>query len=185
MSTPLVSSTPKDREDLKLGLFVDALRRGGEARLRAWGASMLPSLWPGDQLTLQNVTQDEVVPGDIVLVIRGKRCFIHRVVAQQTGESGSSLITRGDAMPGNDPPSAAAEFLGRVVSVRRGNRNFVPAPRVSFVHAATAWLLSRSDRLRNLALRIHAASARSEKYARSDAGAWEGVIPGISVSHPS
>ena len=66
------------REDTKLGLAAELLRGGGTVHLKAWGTSMLPSVWPGDLLTIQSAADDEVVPGDIVLVLRDNRFFVHR-----------------------------------------------------------------------------------------------------------
>lgn len=183
--SPSIPLTPKEQEDFKLGLAVEALRCCGMIRLRASGASMLPSLWPGDLLAIQSVTQNDVIPGDIVLVLRDRQCFIHRLVKKQPSENCVCFITRGDAMPDNDPPIAAAELLGRVIDVYRGNRSFVPSRRVSFVRSAVAWMLSRSHLFRGLALRLHA--ARLQGYSRAARGFSDSLVtargtPGISVS---
>jgi hypothetical protein len=116
---------------------------------------MLPSVWPGDLLTIQGVACNEVVAGDIVLVLRDDRFFIHRLVGLRLGQDCLLLVTRGDAMPHDDPPAAASELLGRVANIRRGNCSFVPRRRVSLLHRTLAWMLCRWDRFRNLALRIH------------------------------
>ena len=45
-------SIPEAREDdPKLDLAAEILRRCGTVQLKAWGTSMLPSVWPGDLLT--------------------------------------------------------------------------------------------------------------------------------------
>ncbi|MFZ0145141.1 MAG: S24 family peptidase [Candidatus Sulfotelmatobacter sp.] len=146
---------PGNHEDPKLGLARETLRCHGTVKLKAWGTSMLPSLRPGDLLTVRSAAHDEVVPGDIVLVLRDNRFVIHRLVERQQFQDCLSWITRGDAMPQNDPPVAASEVLGRVASVRRANRSFVPSRKVSPLHAKLAWMLCRWDRFRNLALRVH------------------------------
>jgi len=182
---PSIPSTPKDQEDFKFGLAVEALRCCGMVRLKASGVSMLPSLWPGDLLAIQSVTVNDAVAGDIVLVLRDKQCFIHRLVRKQASENCVCFITRGDAMPDNDPPVATAELLGRVIEVRRGNRSFVPNRRVSFVRCAVAWMLCRSDRFRVLALRMHAARLQGwRRTGRSGSGSFVGVcaVPGVSAS---
>jgi hypothetical protein len=157
------------REDLKLDLAVEGLRCCGSVALKAWGTSMLPSLWPCDLLTIQKLASEEFIPGDIVLVRRNERVFIHRLIEKQRGLHGDSWITKGDAVSHTDPP--AMELLGRVVEVRRGNRSFAPGRRISRIQSAIAWLLCRSDRLRNLVLSIHAArmqagSIRAEGFVR-------------------
>ena len=143
--------------DPKLDLAAEILRRRGTFQLKAWGTSMLPSVWPGDLLTIQGVACDEVVRGDIVLVLRGDRFFIHRLVEKRSGQDCISWITRGDAMPQSDPPASTSQILGRVMGIRRANRTFVPTRQFSLLDSGLAWMLCRSNKLRNLTLRIRAA----------------------------
>jgi Peptidase S24-like len=152
---PSIPSTQEIREDTKLGLAAEVLRRHGSVFLKARGVSMLPAVWPGDLLTIQRAAYDEVAAGDVVLVLRDHRFCIHRLVGWQRGREGLLSVTRGDAMPQDDPPAAASEVLGRVARIRRGNRSFVPSRRVSMLHSALAWMLCRWSRFRSLALRIH------------------------------
>ncbi len=158
---PSIPSTPEIREDPKLALAAEVLLRHGSIALKASGMSMLPALWPGDLLTIQRPVYDEIAAGDIVLVLRDDRFFIHRLVGWQLGRNGLLSVTRGDAMPQDDPPAAASEVLGRVTSIRRGNRTSVPRRRVSTLHSAVAWMLCHWGRFRSLALRIHGAYAQA------------------------
>jgi signal peptidase I len=176
-SLPLLSMPPglECRQDLKLALAAEMLRFKGSLRLRAWGSSMLPSVWPGDLLTIERVAQDEVVPGDIILVLRNQRPFIHRLVQKRSSENGLSWITRGDAMPDNDPPTAASELLGRVTSIDRGNRSFVPSRQISQFSSAVAWTLFRFHRFLGLAFKMKAASPEAPATRN-----LEGAMPGIS-----
>src|SRR5208282_2077706 len=87
---PSMPYTLEAREICKLGLAAEMLRDCGKVQLRAWGTSMLPSVWPGDLLTIQSVAQDEVVPGDIVLVLRDHRFFVHRLVEMRQDQGGIS-----------------------------------------------------------------------------------------------
>lgn len=177
----------EDREDVKLNLAVEALRCCGEVRLKARGMSMLPSLWPGDLLTVQAVSQHEVVPGDIVLVMRERRCFIHRLVGIQASGNGVHIITSGDAMPHCDPVTST-QLLGRVTRVQRANRSFVPSSRISLADSAAAWILRRSSRCRNLAVRFHAARLRGlglSAYRSSDSHARAQHTLDVSVPRHS
>ncbi len=159
--------------DTKLGLAAEVLRGRGTLRLKVGGVSMLPAVWPGDLITIESVAGDEVVPGDIVLVLRDNRFFVHRLVERRLIQDCLLLIMRGDAMPRNDPPAAASQLLGRVTLIRRGNRSFVPKRRVSFLQCTLAWMLCHWDRFRNLALNIHAASLRASA-ARAGQFFWGG-----------
>lgn len=156
---PSMTSIPEAHADAdpKIDLAAELLRRQSTVRLKAWGTSMLPSVWPGDLLTIQSAACDEVVAGDIILVVRARRFFVHRLVGWRLGQGSLLWVTRGDAMPYDDPPAAASELLGRVTKIRRGNHSFVPSRRVSILHSALAWMLCRWDRFRSLALRIHGA----------------------------
>jgi hypothetical protein len=146
---------------------------------------MLPSVWPGDLLTIQSAPYDEFLPGDIVLLLRNRRFVIHRLVEKRLDENSLSWILRGDAMPHNDPAADAFEVLGKVTVIRRANRSFVPKRRISLPNRALAWMLRRWNPFRNLTLRIRAArlsgrGARGETFVRSIFGAVRG-IPGISA----
>jgi signal peptidase I len=186
-----MSHTPENCEDPKLGHAAEMLLSRNIVFLKAWGASMLPSVWPGDLLTIESAACDEVVPGDIVLMTRDNRFVVHRLVERRRDQDRFSWITRGDAMPHNDPPAVESELLGRVASIRSVNRSFVPSRRVSPLHSALAWMFCRWDRVRNLALRIHAArlqasptfGARSFRAVFAEARGISGISPSRS-SHP-
>ena len=137
------------RDDHKLDLATEVLRAGGNLRLQALGNSMLPSIWPGDVLCIEGKS-GEIVPGDIVLVARDGRFFIHRLI--EKGESG--WITRGDSLRQNDPPVEEVQVLGKVATIHRKGRAVCPNGRVSPLAAVFARMLCRWDLLRNLALRM-------------------------------
>jgi hypothetical protein len=135
----------------KLELAAEVLAAGGTLRLQAMGTSMLPSIWPGDVLNIKHKAGGEMVPGDIVLVARDGRFFVHRLM----GKSESGWITRGDSLPQNDEAVAEGQVLGLVSLIHRRSGVIVPRRRVSLFRRALAWMLCRWDFLRNLALRSH------------------------------
>jgi hypothetical protein len=163
-----MAMTPDDRQDIKQGLKLDlvagALRSRGAVHLKAWGMSMLPAIWPGDTLTIQGAAYEEIVPGDIVLVLRDNRIFIHRLVEKlsekKQGCALPGLITKGDSVPHCDPAATASDLLGRVIGISRANRSFVPRQQISRAHSSLAWVLCRSARFRSLALRVHALTSK-------------------------
>ena len=182
-----MASIAKPQVETKVDLAAEVLRRGGTIRLKASGTSMLPSLWPGDLLTIQSAGCDQVAAGDILLVVRHERFFIHRLVGWRLGSNCLLWITKGDAMPHCDPPATASDLLGRVTYVRRGHRGFVPSRRVSLPRFALAWMLCHWNRFRNLALRVHGLRSRSvleESESRRDTFQRVGRIP-IYVSRSS
>jgi len=138
------------REVHKLELAAEVLASGGGLRLQAMGTSMLPSIWPGDVLSIEHKAGGEIVPGDIVLVARDGRFFVHRLI----GKSESEWITRGDSLPQDDEPVAEAQVLGKVSRIHRKNGAIVPNSRVSLLGRGLGWMLCHWDSFRNLALRV-------------------------------
>ena len=140
-------------EELKHNVAAEVLRNAGKFRLAAFGYSMLPTLWPGEVLTIQAQSFDQVRPSEIVLFSREGRFFIHRVVRKLKMGPEGKLITRGDALPSVDASVSGMDFLGRVVSVRRGEQE-VPVPACSRSRRWIGLALTYSVRLRSLALRL-------------------------------
>jgi len=123
------------KEAERLALVADALRAGhsvgSRVRLRVFGESMLPALWPGHVVEIAGCSLDEVRPGEIVLALRDGRFFLHRLIKR--GANG--FVLRGDAMPGADPPYPPEALLGRLVGAAVTERNSRKRP--SF--ALSAW----------------------------------------------
>ena len=136
-------------------MAAEVLQSSGVLHLGVTGSSMLPTLWPGDILTLVALAGEPQL-GEVVLFQRRDQFVIHRVsrVASTAGQT--EIITRGDCMSDEDSPIPASEVLGRVVGVCRGCREFSLATKRSLQNEVFGWLLSRFDFLSNLALRWHA-----------------------------
>jgi hypothetical protein len=116
---------------------------------------MLPTLWPGDLLTVETTTFEQVQIGDIVLYQRSERFFIHRVLRKSsaTGSDCHSLVTRGDSMSGFDAPVLPEELLGKIVSVERALRRHAPLRVCSKPRRILGLALGSNDRMRSAALR--------------------------------
>jgi hypothetical protein len=138
------------REGHKLDLAVEVLASSGAIRLQALGTSMLPSIWPGDVLRIAPKTGQVIVPGDIVLVARDSRFFVHRLIEKRN----SQWIMRGDSLPQNDAAVAEAQVLGKVSAIHRKSRVISPNPRVSPLTRTLAWMLCHWDSFRNITVRI-------------------------------
>ncbi len=140
----------KNLDGLKLELATEVLSSGGAVRLRALGTSMLPSIWPGDFLSIEGQSSEAIVPGDIVLVARDGRFFVHRLIEKYNFE----WVTRGDSLPHTDQPVPEIRVLGKVSLIQRKAKVIVPSSRVS-VLGRTFAMLCRWDLFRNIALRVH------------------------------
>ena len=140
------------------GLAGDIVRTFGEIRLRVFGTSMVPSILPGDLISIQRASLSEISPGEIVLYSREGRLFAHRVVARAGSHDDPRLITRGDRLSHNDPPVSSSELLGRVTSIQsadgRGLRQIQPAACLSAWDQMILHVLRTSDRATYLYLRL-------------------------------
>src|SRR5690349_6956141 len=93
--------TPFNPRDLsKNELAAEAIRSFGELRLRVTGSSMLPAVRPNDVLLIRHCRSEEAGPGDIVLYLRQRRLFAHRVISR----SAARLVTQGDGIAEPDLP---------------------------------------------------------------------------------
>ena len=141
------------------GLAEEVVHTFGELRLRVFGTSMVPSILPGDLVSIRQADLQDVSPGEVVLFLQKGRLFVHRVVgravaAAADGSEEPCLITRGDRLRHDDPPVVSSAFLGRVVSIKRDNREVKLAARGS--NHLIVPLLMASDRVTYLYLRLAA-----------------------------
>jgi hypothetical protein len=152
-----MSSLPKgtcDAHALQCALAADVLRSHGKLRLRVNGWSMLPSVWPGDTLLVECTKDGAVREGDIVLFGRDRRLFAHRVIANTPAHAGSTIATRGDAMPQPDPPISGHELLGKVAFISR-NGTLIEPKQQRISQRAVSGLLRRSKLAARVAVGIH------------------------------
>ena len=155
MEVPVLASVTSSAELSRAALIGEVLDRFGEVRLRAVGSSMLPSIWPGDVLTIHGVLAGEVQVGDVALFTREGRLFAHRVIGHIVGDGRVHLVTQGDTVPASDAPVSASELLGVVVAVsRRGKTSsgFANPGRCSRLVSALA---RRSSHFNRMAQRLH------------------------------
>ena len=149
-----MSEASKARPHPKHALAAEALRAGHTLRLRAQGTSMLPSIWPGDLLTVFPAGGIDPQVGDIVLVGHEDRFVIHRLIETQEAGGRKCLVTRGDSISQDDRPVPPEQFLGTVVKIERAGRVFVPSRRRSLTNRIAGSALGRSVRLLNAVLLV-------------------------------
>ena len=143
---------------LSCSLASEVVRTFGKVRLRVLGTSMVPSVLPGDLISVQRAGLSGISCGEIVLYSREGRLFAHRVVGRAGSREDPRLITRGDRLSHNDPPVSSSELLGRVTSIQcgdgRGHRQVRPAVRLNTREQMIVRVLRTSDRATYLYLRL-------------------------------
>jgi len=115
----MIETLSSARHSLQLDLAGEVLRRFGEVRFIARGCSMIPSIYPGDLLTVHSQPIADACHGQIVLYLRENRFWAHRVIRKWREGNRFLFATRGDALPQEDPSLDERQLLGRVVSVVR------------------------------------------------------------------
>jgi signal peptidase I len=129
---------------LKCELACEVLRSFGTLRFPAIGWSMLPTVWPGDTLVVERVSQDQVRVGDVVVVGRDGELCGHRVIGMTDDPENPQWITQGDALPVPDRPVAGNELLGRVTYLIRGGRLIEVPAQLGVVDSLIAKVVRRS-----------------------------------------
>ena len=140
-----------DRQTARCALAAEVLRVSGALTLRVFGCSMLPSIWPGDIIAVRRAQAFDINPGKLVLYARDEGFVVHRAVSCSPDE----LITRGDALAGNDAPVQPSRVLGEVVAIQRGRSRIVPKERLSRAQKLFGFFFRRSNLFRRLVLRLY------------------------------
>jgi len=104
-------------------MSTELLRHGYTVRFRAPGNSMLPTISNGELITVEPVSACDLKRRDIVLYRFKRRIIAHRVVQIRRIEGETPcFILRGDASTACDYPVETHQVLGKVTSVKRGDR---------------------------------------------------------------
>ena len=99
--------------ETRLDLAAEVLHRFGEVRFVARGSSMIPSIYPGDMVTVSSEGVMDARCGEIVLCLVGGRFFVHRVMRKWAERHRIVFATRGDALAQEDPSVDGTQLLGQ------------------------------------------------------------------------
>jgi signal peptidase I len=105
-----------------LKLCQEVLEKDGCLRFRALGSSMLPSLRPGDVITVGSVEPHTILLGDVILYRQNDRLYAHRVIGKKGVEEMDLLITKGDYVPSSVSCINDYEIMGKVIKIERRGR---------------------------------------------------------------
>jgi signal peptidase I len=181
MRAKATSAARPESSPERCALAADALRRSGRLRLRVFGESMLPALWPGDVVEVASCSLAELRPGEVALAFRGGRFFLHRFVGSEFvgsdfagsdfagSDNENRFLLLGDSMPRPDLPYEREALLGRVVGrLEAGNSHALSIDAWGRLSAwvlrpgigaklcrAIGFLLCHCSLLRRLALKLH------------------------------
>jgi|KBSSwiStaDraftv2_1062776.scaffolds.fasta_scaffold260810_2 hypothetical protein len=120
--------------EIRMDLAAEILRRFGEIHFIARGSSMIPSIYPGDLLTVRSHCIADARHGQIVLCLREGRFWAHRVIRKWRDGNRLLFSTRGDALQHEDPSIDESQLLGSVTSIVRYGKS------VEVVHMVGPWM---------------------------------------------
>lgn len=96
----------------------ELLKKGGCLRIKARGASMVPSLWDGDLVRVAPAGGRNILVGDVICYETSPgRLFLHRVIERD----GERFVAKGDALAFSEV-IAPGQVLGKAVAVERYGR---------------------------------------------------------------
>lgn len=111
------------------------IRSQGSVCLRVLGGSMTPWIRSGDLVFIKRSDFARLSVGNVVLFERDARFFVHRIIERVRpatgGKAAPLLITKGDALDGED-----AHFRRGVFGARNANSPRTPSHRSRILHAS-------------------------------------------------
>jgi hypothetical protein len=109
---------------------------------------MVPSIWPGDTLTVRRTDKAGLRTGQVVLYRRQEGLVAHRIVRLGTDH----VITKGDTLLRDDSAFHVSKLVGQIVGIERNGRHI--QPQYSLWQRTVASILGRSDFCLRIALRL-------------------------------
>jgi hypothetical protein len=148
------------KHEARLDLAAEVLYRFAEVRFVAQGSSMIPSIYPGDLLTVRSESIAGARCGEIVLFLLGGRFFVHRVMRKWPERDRVVFATRGDALTEEDPSVDGTQLLGRVTSILRRGKPVRFATRLNPWMRLLRWGVRHSETFARTLLAAHLLRAR-------------------------
>ena len=120
MDTPNTKPAPLPGYVLKAVLDVWG-QAGKQHFIPIAGRSMVPLIEDGDHVLVAHGCAG-VRRGDVVVFRHQGRLIAHRVLRIHSNDAGPTFVTKGDNTTQFDSPLSADEIVGRVLTVKRGDR---------------------------------------------------------------
>ncbi len=91
---------------------LDILASGTAIQVSANGYSMYPTIKPGGTIVITKT--DRPVPGDIIVISKGGKMVVHRLIKIIEEDKDIQFVARGDSNRFPDPPMAIENIVGQV-----------------------------------------------------------------------
>jgi len=134
-------------DSIKIDLFEEILKKEGHLGLMTVGMSMLPTIRPGDLLTVAHCTIDEIHVNDIVVIKKDGGLIHHRVYKIELNKARPDLsvvYTKGDSNLIPDAPTKASAVIAKVISFKKKTTyHFIPGFLLKLVRGISSFLHHR------------------------------------------
>jgi signal peptidase I len=150
-----MQSSARTDYPVEVALCRTALAAGDRLALHVRGTSMLPALWPGEKVWVEQTNVDALRSGDVIVFVRDHQLVVHRVVGIAKSTNRAALTTRGDAQLEDDVPVEPRDVVGVVRAVRRFGADRPLSGRPSLAAGILSRLVLRSEMVRFLLAGIH------------------------------
>jgi hypothetical protein len=172
LKRPLIDTDAlQSKHEVRLDLAAEVLHRFGEVRFVAQGSSMVPSIYPGDLLTVRSESIAGARCGEIVLFLLGGRFFVHRVMRKWPERGRVVFAACGDALNQEDPSVDGTQLLGRVTSILRRGKPVKFAARLRPWMKVARWAVRNSETFARTLLATHLLRTRILGAGRQPAAA--------------
>ena len=98
-------------------LLKRALKKGGQFTQKIEGESMLPTLKPGQSITISYADRKGIVLGDVLVFQGALNQVVHRLVETRQEGKNTLYITKGDNNLSTDPPIEFSKVVGKISKI--------------------------------------------------------------------
>jgi signal peptidase I len=109
----------------KLDFSLQLIEEKGKIYLRLSGFSMFPFLKEGDVALIKKVEINALKIGDVIVFKHGQKMIAHRLMEINQNEEHYTLTTKGDTSKKIDPLFNEADYVGKIISFNRKEKNIV------------------------------------------------------------
>ena len=107
----------------KLDFSLQLIEAKGKIYLRLSGFSMFPFLKEGDVALIKKVEINTLNIGDVIVFRKDQKMIAHRLVEIKKNGEHYSITTKGDTTKKNDPVFTEQNYIGKIVSFYRNEKN--------------------------------------------------------------
>ena len=107
----------------KLDFSLKLIEEKGKIYLRLSGFSMFPFLKEGDVALIKKVEIHTLKLGDVIVFKQDQKMIAHRLMEINKNGAHYTLTTKGDTSKQNDPLFSEADYVGKIISFNRREKN--------------------------------------------------------------